>query len=182
MNIPRPKQYLINTSDQDFEETLSELEKSGIEAIVLFGNPALASDIIPLMRQRNMRQPVFGTLSLMDDQKARTPDWNILENVIIVSSDQWFTKKGVNFQKRFQEVYGYQPGPVAAYAYDGANIIIEIIKKTGPDRDKIIDALSKIRYSGVTGEIQFDNKGNRGDKTGLMKLNNGDPIPIEENQ
>ncbi len=116
----------------------------------------------------------------MDDQKASSPDWSILEDIIMISSGQWFTEKGIAFQKEFQKEYGYQPGPVAAYAYDGVSVIIEVIKKAGPDRDKIIDAFSKVNYSGITGEIQFDKNGNRIDKPGLMKISNGKPVVIEK--
>jgi len=179
LSIPEPKQYLYKSNDHNFDETLLELENSGVEAIVLFGKPPLASNIIPLLKQRNIPKIIFGTLSIMDSQKELGPDWNILENVIIVSSVQWFTKKGLAFQNEFQKVYGYQPGPVAAYAYDGINVIVEAIKEAGPDREKIIDSLSKINYSGITGKIQFDKKGNRTGKVGLMKINNGKPLIID---
>ncbi len=182
MKIPTPKQYVYKLSDQNFGNTLRDIEKTGIEAIILFGKPPLASDIIPLLRQHNINQPVFGSLSLLDEQKALSHDWNILENVVIISSDQWFTKKGLAFQKEFQKVYNYQPGPIAAFAYDGINVIIEAVKKAGPDRDRIIDALSKIKHPGITGEIRFDEKGNRAGKVGLMILKNGIPLPLEEHQ
>ncbi|NOY36378.1 MAG: ABC transporter substrate-binding protein [Chlorobi bacterium] len=179
MGITKPRQFLYKSSDQNF---LAGIDESGIEAFVLFGKPALASDFMSLYRQGNMKQPVFGTLSLLDDQKSHTHNWNILDNSIMVSSDQWFTNKGVNFQKQFQRIYGYQPGPVAAYAYDGMNMIIKAIKVAGPDRDKIIDALSKMKYSGITGEIRFDEKGNRSGDAGLMILKNGVPVPIKEDK
>ena len=181
MKITAPRQFLYRSSARDFQMALSEIDQNDIEAIVLFGKPSLASDILPMLQQRNKDLSIFGSLSIMDDQKASGPDWNILEGMNLVSSGHWFTEKGIAFQKEFQKVYGYQPGPVAAYAYDGINVIIEVIKNTGPDRDKIIDAFSKIDYkAGVTGEIQFDKNGNRIGKVGLMTIDNGNPVPIEK--
>ena len=178
-DITPPEQFLYKASRQNFREIRTAIEKNNIKAIVLFGKPAFALEIIPLFRQYNMKQAVFGSLSIMDDQKASSPDWSILEDIIMISSDQWFTEKGIAFQKEFKEVYGYQPGPVAAYAFDGINVIIEVIKNAGPDRDKIIDAFSKIDYrDGITGEIQFDKNGNRIGKPGLMRVKDGNPLVI----
>ncbi|MBE9512315.1 MAG: ABC transporter substrate-binding protein, partial [Bacteroidetes bacterium] len=180
MKIAAPRQLLYRSSAQDFQMVAQDIDQYDIEAVVLFGKPALASDIMPLLQQKNKDLIIFGSLSIMDNQKASGPDWNILEGTYLVSSGHWFTEKGIAFQKEFQKVYGYQPGPVAAYAFDGINVIIEVIKKAGPDRDKIIDAFSKIDYkAGITGEIQFDKNGNRTGKVGLMRIKDGKPVFID---
>ena len=179
MKIAAPRQFLYPSSAQDFQMALNEIDQNDIEAIVLFGKPSLASDILPMLQQRNKDLSIFGSLSIMDDQKASGPDWNILEGMNLVSSGHWFTEKGIAFQKEFQQVYGYQPGPVEAYAFDGINVIIEVIKNAGPDRDKIIETFSTVNYSGITGEIQFDKNGNRIDKVGLMRIENGNPVVID---
>jgi len=125
LNVGPPEQFLYKISGGNFQEIITEIEKKSIEAILLFGDPAFASEIIPLFQQHKIEKPVFGSLSILDDQKASSPDWSILEDIIMISSDQWFTEKGIAFQKEFQKEYGYQPGPVAAYAYDGVSVIIE---------------------------------------------------------
>jgi len=176
MKITAPGQFLYRSSAQDFQMALSEIDQNDIEAIVLFGKPSLASDILPMLQQRNKDLIIFGSLSIMDDQKASGPDWNILEGMNLVSSGHWFTEKGITFQKEFQKEYGYQPGPVAAYAYDGVSVILEVIKKAGPDRNKIIDVFSTVNYSGITGEIQFDKNGNRIGEVGLIEIHNGHPV------
>ena len=183
MNVGPPEQFLYDVSGRNYQEIFTEIEKNGIEAILLFGKPAFASEIIPLFQQYNIKQPVFGSLSILDDQKASSPDWSILENIIVISSNQWFTGKGIAFQKEFQTEYGYQPGPAAAYAYDGINVIVEAIRNAKPDRnsiiddrEKIIDVFSKVNYSGITGEIQFDENGNRIGKVGLIEIQNGHPV------
>ena len=186
MNVKPPEQFLYDVSGRNYQEIFAEIIKNNIEAILLFGKPAFASEIIPLFQQYNMKQPVFGSLSIMDDQKASSPDWSILEDIIMISSNQWFTEKGIVFQKEFQKEYGYRPGPAAAYAFDGVNVIIEAIRNAKPDgediiddRDLIINAFSKVNYSGITGRIQFDENGNRIGKVGLMRISNGKPLVID---
>lgn len=184
MNIPMPEQYLFDMSEQSFREIYLSIKNKDFKAILLFGNHSFVLEIIPLFRKYNMTQPVFGSLSVMDDQKAKSPDWSILENVILVSSNHWFTENGVAFQKEFRKVYGYQPGPAAAYAFDGMNLIVEAVRNAKPDgnsilddRDNIIDAFSEMNYkNGVTGEIKFDENGNRPGKANLMLIKNGKPL------
>lgn len=179
MKVAAPRQFLYRSSTRDFQMALEEIDQYDIEAVVLFGKPALASAIIPMLRKRNMNLTIFCSLSIMDDQKAISPDWNILEGINLVSSGHWFTEKGIAFQKAFQEAFGYQPGAAAAYAYDGANLIIEFVKKHGPYRNKMIDLFAEINYkTGVTGEIRFDGDGNRTGIPGLMTVNNGKPVKI----
>jgi branched-chain amino acid transport system substrate-binding protein len=45
------------------------------------------------------------------------------------------------------------------YGYEAMNILLSVLDKTGPDRDKIIAALPHVRYKGVLGETRFDEKG-----------------------
>jgi len=183
MKIATPNQYLYQSSAEDFQVALKEIDKNDIKAVVLFVNPALASDIIPMLQKINKSLDIFGSLLVTDDQKGFDPDWDVLEGITLVSSGHWFTKEGIAFQKAFQEAYDYQPGAVAAYAYDGINLIIEAIKKSGPDRDKIIDNFTEINYkTGVTGEIRFDLHGNRMGIPDLMTIKNGLPVVIKKDQ
>ena len=76
--------------------------------------------------------------------------------------------------------YNKKPGTVAAYAYDGMNLIIEAIRKSGLDREKIQESMSKIHYDGVTGPIQFDEKGNRINAAELIEINSGIPVIVEK--
>ena len=119
---------------------------------------------------------IFGTLAVTDGQKTINPDWSNLEGSILVSSGHWFTEEGLAFQEEFQETFGYQPGAAAAYAYDGINVIIGVIKRAGVDRDRIIEAFAEANHkSGITGDIQFDVNGNRSGCSSLMTIRKGNP-------
>jgi len=183
MNISTPRQFLYRSDERDLENALNEIHRDDIEAIVLFGKPALASKVIPMMQEGNMDIAIFGTLSITDDRNASGVDRDILEGINLVSSGHWFTEEGIAFQKAFQRMFGYQPGVAAAYAYDGINLIIEVIKKKGPARDEIIDAFTKLNYrSGITGGIRFDSYGNRMGTPGIMTFINRIPTVINENE
>ncbi|MCD6200327.1 MAG: ABC transporter substrate-binding protein [Bacteroidales bacterium] len=180
--VGKPRKFIYKPSDNNLKKIIQSIKNADIEAVVLFTEPAFAAAFTSLYRQNNMSLPLYGTLALLDDPKAHRLEWKYPEPVVTVSSNQWFTKKGIGFQEKFLKVYGYQPGPVAAYAYDAANTIIEAVKKAGTDRDKIIEALSAIHHQGVTGEIYFDEKGNRAEMPDLMILKDGVPCPMKVSQ
>jgi branched-chain amino acid transport system substrate-binding protein len=46
-----------------------------------------------------------------------------------------------------------------AYGYEATNIILSLIARVGPDREKILAALPYVDYEGVLGETRFDKKG-----------------------
>lgn len=181
LNMAAPRQFLYGSSGKNLPEILTDIEKHGIEAIVLFGEPEFASEIIPMLKQRSMNQMIFGTLAVTDGQKAASPDWSCLEGSILVSSGHWFTAEGIAFQSAFYKTFGYQPGAAAAYAYDGINVIIGVIRRAGVDRDRIIEAFVEANHkSGITGDIQFDVNGNRSGCARLMTIRKGNPYILAE--
>ena len=53
--------------------------------------------------------------------------------------------------------WGHEPNALAAYAYDGAQIMIHGIQTAGPNRWRIRDQVCNLDfYRGVTGWMQFD--------------------------
>jgi len=60
------------------------------------------------------------------------------------------------FVKGFEEKYKAAPNMFAAIAYDGINLLTDIIRKAGTDRKAIRDELAKTKnFPGVTGKITF---------------------------
>jgi branched-chain amino acid transport system substrate-binding protein len=171
-----PLQFFYDSSSQDFNDLTDQINKADVNCIILFGQPSASSKIIQQMRQRKMIQPVFGSLSLLNEKELSDQELKNYESVVLVSSGQWFTSQGLAFRQEYQKTYGNMPGAVAAYAYDGMNVIIEAIRNAGPDREEIQKSLTDIKHEGVTGLIQFDSKGNRIGVPGLMEIINGIPV------
>jgi branched-chain amino acid transport system substrate-binding protein len=60
------------------------------------------------------------------------------------------------FVKGFEEKYKSAPNMFAAIAYDGINLMAEVLRKAGTDRKAIRDELEKTKnFPGVTGKITF---------------------------
>jgi len=74
--------------------------------------------------------------------------------------------KAKQFVEDFKKKFGKNPEPYAAEAYDSAVIAlkaIEMAAKGGkaPSREDVSAAIRKVKHSGITGDIEFDAKGDR---------------------
>jgi branched-chain amino acid transport system substrate-binding protein len=173
-------QLFYDNNNKDFKGLIDQINNADIKAIVMFGKPAASIKLIDELRKRKMTQPVFGSLSLLDENDISEQDMKSYENVVFVSYVNVSGSNGLFFREEFQKNYGKVPGEVAAYSFDGMNLLIEAIKNSGTGRREIQNYLSKIHYTGVTGSIQFDNKGKRMGTPGLMQIKNGIPVPVEK--
>lgn len=177
---PEPVQFLYNIGSKNFNELIGLLDKANADAIVLFGQPLASLKIIQEIRQRKMSQTIFGSLSVSNESAEYIQKLSELGNVVLISSGQFFNARGLAFEKEFQKSYSCKPDAIAAYAFDGMSMIINSIMEAGLDHDKILKALTKINYKGITGQIQFDERGNRKGTTGLMIIRDGKPVSISK--
>jgi branched-chain amino acid transport system substrate-binding protein len=74
--------------------------------------------------------------------------------------------KAKAFVDEFKKKFGKNPEPYAAEAYDATAIALRAIEdaaKSGktPTREDVAAAVRKVKLSGITGEIAFDEKGDR---------------------
>lgn len=79
------------------------------------------------------------------------------------------------FNAKFGEIKQYAP-----YFYDGTNAIIEAMKKANSvDPAKFTPEMFNISFTGATGKVEFDAKGDRKDaEMTIFKLQNGKVVPI----
>jgi branched-chain amino acid transport system substrate-binding protein len=174
-----PLNLFYDSSDLDYNEPLLKISKAGIQGIILFGKPSSSLRFLELFEKRKMKQPVFGAISLLDEDESSMKEQEDYRNMVLFVSGNWTSVKGIAFRKEYKRLYGSNPGAVAAYSYDGMSILIEAIRKAGTDRENIQRWLSKARFDGVTGPIQFDSKGKRIGTLKLMELKNGVPVAPE---
>jgi len=66
------------------------------------------------------------------------------------------------------------PDALATLAYDATNLILQAIKETGEDDPaKVKDTLAKIKFSGVSGQISFDENHNPIKSATILKVKDG---------
>src|SRR6185312_17505631 len=82
----------------------------------------------------------------------------------------------------FKKKFGEDPKQYSPFTYDAANLLIEAMKKANSaDPAKYLPELAKISYKGATGQIAFDDKGDRKDAEitiSVMKGGKLDPVAV----
>jgi branched-chain amino acid transport system substrate-binding protein len=68
------------------------------------------------------------------------------------------------FADEYQKKFGKNPEPFSAQAYDATAILLEAIKTAAqggkvPSREAVSAAIRDVKYTGVTGTVEFDGKG-----------------------
>jgi branched-chain amino acid transport system substrate-binding protein len=174
------KLFPFDTATADLNDLIDKIIKANAEDIILFEHTENSLKLISRMRQRKMMLTVFGSFSLVDENKLTEQELKNLGDIVMISSGHLPGSKGLAFRREFQQKYGNTPGIEAFFAFDGMNLLIEAIRDVGLDREKIQKSMAKMRYEGVTGPIQFDSKGNRMGAVGLMEFKNGIPTAIKK--
>lgn len=167
-------QYCYYNADAgDFSSLIDSIVRTGVKGIILFGHPPQSLRLISQIRKMRVNLPVFGGLSLLGENEPPATELKRFIKLIVISPGYYFTTRGIAFREEFLKQFGFNPGPAAAYAFDGMNLIIEAIRKSGTGRAEIQKYLENVNNNGVTGSIKFDLHGNRTESLSLMEIKNG---------
>ena len=175
---PDPLQFFYNNSSIDFAGLIDQINKAGVKGVVLLGQPAASLRIIEQIRNIKTDKQIFGSLSVLGERDLTDQSLKNYEGVALISPGDLFLSNGSVFSKEYKKMYGRFPGAAAAFSFDVTNLLIEAIRSAYPDREKVQKSLALIHYQGVTGLIQFDEKGNRIGTPGLIEIKNGVPVQL----
>jgi branched-chain amino acid transport system substrate-binding protein len=176
-----PVQFLYEDYSKNINNLLDQIKNSDAGCIILFCKPAVSQDIFNQIRQVKMDLPVFGSVHLLNENELSDQQLQNYDNDLLITSANWSAPKYRVFRQEYKELYGKNPGMVAAYAFDAMNILIEAIRSAGKsDRELIQKSLQDIFYEGVTGPVSFDSKGNRLGTYFLSPVKNGIPVMADK--
>jgi branched-chain amino acid transport system substrate-binding protein len=177
---PDPLQFNIGDYVQTTDILADKISDSDADCLVLFCEPAVALKLVTQIENKNHLLPVFGPITLLNENILSFQELKDFDGILSVPAGIWPEAENQKFSKEFEKKYGYEPGMVALYSYDCMGVLIEAIRQAGStDRGMIQDSLKKIRFNGITGSIQFDNKGNRLGKFEITKTKNGVPVTFK---
>jgi ABC-type branched-subunit amino acid transport system substrate-binding protein len=158
MGKPVPIEMAYKVGQEDFALELERLQKSGVDAIVHWGNAVEGARILNQMRAMGMKQPYLACDRCVQPDFVRIAGANA-EGVICAYP--WNPKSKTRLFQKFRDAYraryGQEPETYASHAYDGMNMVIWAIQAAGLNRAKIRDVLAYLPepWPGVTGDIQL---------------------------
>jgi branched-chain amino acid transport system substrate-binding protein len=168
----------VNTGDKDFGSLVTKIKNSGADLLYYGGQYDESALITKQLKDAGVKIPLFGG----DGMYATT----YIDVAGKAAESDLVTSVGVPVDtipaaKQFIETYkakGYKGdyGAYGGYSYDAATAIIKAVKaamdanggKLPTDnndlRSKIVDAVQKSDFEGITGKVSFDQYGDTGNK------------------
>jgi branched-chain amino acid transport system substrate-binding protein len=141
---------------------LDEMKRKEVDKVLVFGDRELVLGMLKMAEEKEVSADFYTNLEFRSGKEAKLPGTAGLDRLYSIQSGFAGSPEGKVFLKAFREEYGYYPGEMAAYAYDGTRLVLEAILDRGADRVEIPGFLSSLKiFSGVTGDIRFDKHGNR---------------------
>lgn len=153
----------IQVGQNDFRPILSKIKAANVDGLYFGGVVMEAALVRKQMVELGMKDLLMvGISGIVDDKFIETAGKEAAEGVIATKPGKSINKLegGKAFEEAYQKAGFKEPyGAYGPYAYDAANIIVEALKKVGPDRAKLVDAIAKISYTGLLGTTSFDETG-----------------------
>ena len=157
------------------EACIKKIRNDAIDAVVLLGDGGSTLELFDILRKKGLQIPVFGTISMMGSSGLRPLESEPPLNLTVLNSGNWMKSNTLDSQNRGTDSDGIS-NAIAAYAFDGANVLINAITSSGFNRDKFNETMANTNDKGITGNIQFDKNGNRVGPMNLVEITNDDPI------
>jgi ABC-type branched-subunit amino acid transport system substrate-binding protein len=154
--------------------TTAEIEvlSEEAQAIRLKSDPVTAGNLILALQQAGVSLPRFGEVETGNVQLLQIAG-AAAEGLIFVSPGPGAAQLPAEstFVEDYEALSGLHPGPRAALAYDATNVLLDSIEQVIinggrlswqlPGRQAVNGQLSTIRRSGLTGQIEFNPRGQR---------------------
>ncbi len=150
----------INFRDGDnaLVTQVAVLKQADPDAVVFWGNPSDAGLAAAQLRASGIKAAFFGFDRVVEPEYAKAAGAAAEGTIAAYFFDPEKTDAAwQEFSKKFHKRYGMKPEAYAGYSYDGARLLIDAIKKAGPNRYRIQNILANLdEYNGVTGYMRFD--------------------------
>ena len=162
--------------ETDFAPYLEKIAEADAEAVLLWGEVNEIAEIIRQMREAGMSQTVFTSDKAVSDYFLQLAG-GYAEGV--VAAFPYHPHSGnpelERFYENYRERFGAEPGSFAVQAYDGAQILIDAIRRAGLNRALVRDEITSLEtYYGITGEIRLDGSWNNSTPAFIAEIRNGE--------
>lgn len=150
-----------NDKATDFNAILTKIRATKPDVIMYGGMDATAGPMARQMVQLGIKAPLLAGDGVCSPEFIKLADKaaGILK-CSQAGEDVNKLAKGEEFKARYKAKFGSEVQIYSPYSYDAVFVIAEAIKKAGkPDRAAVASAIRDTAYTGVTGAIAFDEKG-----------------------
>jgi len=160
LGSPVLQEINFKEGERSFGTQVSVIKQADPEAAVFWGNPAETAAAMVELRAAGVKGAFFGFDRLVDPEfirLARAAAEGATATYFFDPAKQ--DPQWTDFRQRFEKRYEQEPDIYAGYGYDAARLLIDAIKKAGPNKYRVHDQLTSLdEYRGVTGNMRFDGR------------------------
>jgi len=158
-----PIQAVPDTT-QDFTAIVNTARSDGATGIYWTGYFAQGAEFVRQLRSAGLNIPFTGADGSVDPTfiKDAGADATGTYATIAVLTSFLTGSAAKAFDSGYTKAFHSQPGPYSAYGYDAMYALAHAAKNAGSlSGPKVIAALHKVKFSGLTGEVSFAANGTR---------------------
>ncbi|MCL4760747.1 MAG: branched-chain amino acid ABC transporter substrate-binding protein [Burkholderiales bacterium] len=151
-----------NDKATDFKAILTKMKGRGPDAVFYGGMDATGGPMLKQARELGIKAVFsFGDGACTDTMKQLAGD-AVAEGLICSQAGLPVVAASKNFLDAYKAKFNTDPIIYAPFTYDAANLLIAAMQKADSvEPAKYLPELQKISYTGATGPIAFDEKGDR---------------------
>jgi branched-chain amino acid transport system substrate-binding protein len=163
----------------DWKAILTKLRGRKPDAVFYGGMDATGGPLVKQARELGMKVVfAFGDGACTDEMGKLAGE--AAEGLLCSQAGIPVAAADKKFLDNYKTKFNAEPILYAPFTYDAANMIIEAIKKANsPDPAKYLPELAKLEYKGATGQVSFDEKGDRKDaEMTIFTMKGGKITPV----
>ena len=153
-----------NDKATDFNSILTKLKAKKPDVVFFGGMDAVGGPMMRQMKQLGIDARFMGGDGICTGEMAKLAGDALGEGKVICAEAGGIEGENVkaveDFQARFKQKFNFDVKLYAPYVYDAVNTMVAAMQKAdSTDPKKYLPELAKIKYNGVTGTIEFDQRG-----------------------
>lgn len=166
----------FSSTDADFKAQLTKIVASNPEVLYVPAYYETDALILRQAKETGFKGLITGGDGWDGIHTQFKDDPTQADGVIFSSHYSIYDKdeKVQKFVKNFKEKYGEDPTSFAALGYDSVYLLKQAVEEAGTkDKAKVVEALAKIKFDGVTGSFTFDKHHNPIKTVSFIKVVDG---------
>ena len=165
-------------SDTDFKAQLTNVRGQNPDVLFIPDYYEKVALIAPQVKEAGIEATLVGAdgwdtvLSVMDESSFASLDNSYFSNQFTLEDP---SEEVQTFLKNYKEKFGENPSTFAAEGYDTVYLYKQAVEAAGTTEwAKVIDALKKVEFKGVTGSFTYDENNNPIKTAKMIRIENGE--------
>lgn len=160
LGFPPVQHFNYTPGAANVTSQIDGIKAAKADGVLFYGQPEDVGRLTAKLRAEGVKAKFFGFDRLREDGFVREAGAGA-EGMTIAyffNPDRRDTT-WVEFVRRFEKRYGEKPDIYAAYGYDGAQMMMEAVRHSGPNRHRVRNHLASLEsWDGVTWHMIFDGR------------------------